>query len=192
MNVLSREYNSELIEDNTLLNVANSYLNVLFNKENLKRLETQHNLTQDQINLTSQLVEAGSIPRGDLLEIKATYANEEQQIIGINNNVVISRIALAQILNLDDFTNFDVEDPELSDPNGFILDRAVNDIYENATEKRFEVKIAEQNTLLAEQDLKISKAAILPRLSAFLIIIPENQVKETLILFSTQIHLQDK
>jgi outer membrane protein len=167
MNVLSREYNSELIEDNTLLNVANSYLNVLFNKENLKRLETQHNLTQDQINLTSQLVEAGSIPRGDLLEIKATYANEEQQIIGINNNVVISRIALAQILNLDDFTNFDVEDPELSDPNGFILDRAVNDIYENATEKRFEVKIAEQNTLLAEQDLKISKAAILPRLSAF-------------------------
>ncbi|WP_405370003.1 TolC family protein [Nonlabens sp. Asnod2-A12] len=167
MSVLAREYNSELIEDNTLLNVANSYLNVLFNKENLKRLETQHILTKAQIDRTSQLVEAGSLPRGDLLEIAATYANEEQQIISAINNIVNSRIALAQILNLDDFTNFDVQDPNLTDPNGFVLDKAVTDIYENARSKRFEVKIAEQNTLLAEQDYKIAKAAVLPRLSAF-------------------------
>lgn len=167
MSILAREYNSELIEDNILLNVANSYLNVLFNKENLKRLETQHVQTKAQIDLTSQLVEAGSLPRGDLLEIVATYANEEQQIIAATNNIINSRIALAQILNFENYTNFDVQDPNLSTPNGFVLDQAVADIYENARSKRFEVKIAEQNTLLAEQDYKIAKAAVLPRLSAF-------------------------
>lgn len=103
MNILATQYSAEQLEDNILLNVANSYLNVLFNKENLKQLETQHQLTAKQLEQTQQLVDAGSLPRGDVLEVQATFANEEQQILAAQNNVVISRITLAQILNLDDF-----------------------------------------------------------------------------------------
>ncbi|MEO9502104.1 MULTISPECIES: TolC family protein [Nonlabens] len=167
MNILATQYSAEQLEDNILLNVANSYLNVLFNKENLKQLETQHQLTAKQLEQTQQLVDAGSLPRGDVLEVQATFANEEQQILAAQNNVVISRITLAQILNLDDFKNFDVADPDLSDPSALILDQGADGIYDAATKNRFEIKIAEQNTALAEQDLKIAKGARLPTVNAF-------------------------
>ncbi|MBF4984415.1 TolC family protein [Nonlabens mediterrranea] len=167
MNILATQYNAEQLEDNILLNVANSYLNVLFNKENLKQLETQHQLTAKQLEQTQQLVEAGSLPRGDVLEVQATFANEEQQILAAQNNVVISRITLAQILNLEDFKNFDVADPNLNDPTALILDQGADGIYAAATENRYEIKIAEQNTALAEQDLKIAKGARLPSVNAF-------------------------
>ncbi|WOI22173.1 TolC family protein [Nonlabens ulvanivorans] len=167
MNILATQYSAEQLEDNILLNVANSYLNVLFNKENLKQLETQHQLTAKQLEQTQQLVDAGSLPRGDILEVQATFANEEQQILAAQNNVVISRITLAQILNLDDFKNFDVADPDLSDPSALILDQGADGIYDAATKNRFEIKIAEQNTALAEQDLKIAKGARLPTVNAF-------------------------
>jgi len=167
MNILATQYNAEQLEDNILLNVANSYLNVLFNKENLKQLEAQHELTAKQLEQTQQLVDAGSLPRGDVLEVQATYANEEQQILAAQNNVVISRITLAQILNLEDFKGFDVSDPDLNDPVALILDQGADGIYAAATENRYEIKIAEQNTALAEQDLKIARGARLPTVSAF-------------------------
>ncbi|WP_194851723.1 TolC family protein [Nonlabens antarcticus] len=168
MNILASQYDAEQLEDNILLNVSNSYLNVLFNKENLKQLEIQHQISTEQIERTEQLVEAGSLPRGDLLEIQATFADEEQRIIAAKNSILISRITLAQILNLKEYENFDVVDPDLTDPNGFIIDEGVNAIYQAAQEERYEVKIAEQNTAIAEKDLKIARAAILPTLDAFL------------------------
>ncbi|MGJ8683795.1 MAG: TolC family protein [Nonlabens sp.] len=168
MSILASQYNAEQLEDNILLNVANSYLNVLFNKENLKQLETQHEVTRKQLEQTQQLVDAGSLPRGDVLEVQATFANEEQQILAAQNNIVISRITLAQILNLEDFKFFDIADPDLDDPSAFILDQGADGIYAAATENRYEIKIAEQNTALAEQDLKIAKSSRMPTLNAFI------------------------
>ena len=41
-------------------------------------------------------------------------------------------------------------------------------IYEAAAKERYEVKIAEQNTAIAEKDLQIARAAVLPTLSGFI------------------------
>jgi len=167
MSIIAAQYNTEQIADDIMLNVSNAYLNVLFNKENLKQLEAQHNITGEQLELTENLVEAGSLPRGDILEVKATFANEEQQIIAAANDIQISKITLAQILNLDAYENFDIENPEIGAINAFVLDQGVNAIFDSALDNRFEVKIAEQNTALAEQDVKLAKAEIMPSLNAF-------------------------
>jgi outer membrane protein len=44
------------------------------------------------------LVDAGVLPKGDLLEIEATNADEQQRIILAENNIEISLISLAQTL----------------------------------------------------------------------------------------------
>jgi outer membrane protein len=150
-----------------MLNVSNAYLNVLFNKENLKQFEVQHIITTEQLKLTEDLVEAGSLPRGDILEVKATFANEEQQIIAAANDIQISKITLAQILNLDAYEVFDIENPEISTINAFVLDGGVDAIFDSALDNRYEVKIAEQNTALAEQDVKLAQAESMPSLNAF-------------------------
>jgi outer membrane protein len=167
MSIIAAQYNTGQIEDNIMLNVSNAYLNVLFNKENLKQFEVQHIITTEQLKLTEDLVEAGSLPRGDILEVKATFANEEQQIIAAANDIQISKITLAQILNLDAYEVFDIENPEISTINAFVLDGGVDAIFDSALDNRYEVKIAEQNTALAEQDVKLAQAESMPSLNAF-------------------------
>lgn len=167
MSMIAAQYNAAQIEDNIMLNVANAYLTVLFNKENLNQLIAQHAVTGEQLKRTQELVDAGSLPRGDVLEVKATYANEEQQITSARNDIAISKITLAQILNLDDYENFDIVDPEINTVGGFVLDTGASSIYDSAIENRYEIKIAEQNTAIAQQDYKIAKAARLPSVSGF-------------------------
>src|SRR5690606_6197417 len=67
---LAREYSLEQMKDDVALFVANAYLEVLFNKENLKVIQAQNEITRQQLERAEALVEAGSLPKGDLLEIR--------------------------------------------------------------------------------------------------------------------------
>jgi outer membrane protein len=168
LSALLAQYQLEQSENDIMLLVANSYLQALLAKENLKTILNQHEVTALSIENTQNLVDAGSLPQGDLLEIKATYANEEQQIVAARNNVKITLINLAQALNITDYENFDIAQPEITSTEAGILVNSAQDIAGTALENRPEIKIADQNIAIAEKDLQISKAARYPSISAFL------------------------
>ncbi len=161
------QYNLDKMKDDIALFVANAYLQILFNKENLKVLKSQNEITKQQLQQTNELVDAGVIPRGDLLEIKATLANDEQRIVIAENQIRIALINLAQILLIKDYENFDIADDEYEIPISSILEQPVSAIIQKAKETRFETKIAEQNVMLAEKELQISRGAYTPTLTAF-------------------------
>lgn len=165
---LASQYNLAKMKDDISLFVANSYLQVILNKANLKVLKSQNLVTKEQIQRTQDLVDAGSLPRGDLLEIKATDASEQQSIINAQNSVQISLISLAQLLLIKEYETFDIVDEgyDVVDNSG-ITSKSISEILDNAKSKRSEIKIAEQNVELAKKDLQIAKGAYLPTLSAF-------------------------
>ncbi|MFD2434580.1 TolC family protein [Mesonia maritima] len=160
-------YSLEKMEDDIMLFVANAYLDVLVNKETVKVLKEQNQVTQEQYKRTQDLVDAGSLPRGDLLEIKATNADERQQIIVAENSVRIALINLAQLLLIDDYKNFDIVDETYDVPISDILQKSPEEIIENAKDERYEIKIAESNVELAEKDVQIAKSNYLPSISGF-------------------------
>lgn len=164
---LSAQYNLEKMQDDIALFVANSYLQVLLNKENLAVIKTQNEVTIAQIARTNDLVDAGTLPRGDLLEIKATSASEVQQIAIAENAVKISLISLAQLLLVKDYETFDIanDDYEILD-DGYIS-KDVSEIIASAEQNRKEVKIAENNVELAKKDLQIARSSFYPSLSGF-------------------------
>ncbi|EDP72430.1 putative outer membrane transport/efflux protein [Flavobacteriales bacterium ALC-1] len=164
---LASQYNLDKMKDDISLFVANGYLAVILNKANLEVLKSQNEVTKEQIKRTEELVEAGSLPRGDLLEIKATDASEQQSIINAENSIQISLISLAQLLLIKDYENFDIEDEGYDIVDDGVASRDISEIIASAKENRSEIKIAEQNVDLAEMDLKIAKGANLPTLSAF-------------------------
>ena len=164
---LASQYRLDKMKDDISLFVANGYLTVILNKANLEVLKSQNAVTQEQIDRTSQLVEAGSLPRGDLLEIKAIDASEKQTIVNAENAIQISLINLAQLLLIKDYETFDIEDEGYDVVDGGIADKSISEILTKAKESRSEIKIAEQNVELAEKDLQIAKGANLPTLSAF-------------------------
>ncbi|MCR9227342.1 MAG: TolC family protein [Flavobacteriaceae bacterium] len=167
MNAIANQYRLDDLKDDIRLNVANAYLQVVSNKEQLKTFRAQYAVTEQDLKRTKELVESGVVPRGDLLEIEATAANQEQQIINGEGNVLISKVSLAQLLQITDYENFDIAEEEFDIPPSDILDNSPKVIFDKAMTFRNDIKFSESNVDLAEQDLKIAKGAYLPTLSAF-------------------------
>ena len=90
MNEVANQYRLDDLKDDIRLNVANSYLQILSNKETLKVLNAQLSVTEQDLKRTKELVDAGVLPQGDLLEIEATAAGLEQQIVNTENLVKLS------------------------------------------------------------------------------------------------------
>ncbi|MFL1894082.1 TolC family protein [Aquimarina sp. 2-A2] len=165
INSVLSQYNLGKSKDDIALFVANSYLQVLLNKESLKVIEKQHEITLEQLKRTTDLVDAGVLPQGDLLEIQATSADELTRIVQAENAVLIARVSLAQTLLIKDYENFDIAEQEYLVPSAEILNKSIEEIRSTARESRYEVQIAEQNKILAEKDLQIAKGAYYPTLN---------------------------
>lgn len=167
LSILASQYQLDNIKDDISLLVANSFLQILFNKEQLRVLQAQYKATEGELERTTELVEAGVLPRGDLLEIQATAATQEQQIVTAENTVLLSKISLAQTLLIDDYKNFDIADIGYDVPPSNILNESPEVIIAKAKETRNEIKIAETNAEISEKDLKIAKGALQPSLTGF-------------------------
>jgi len=164
---LAAQYRLNQMKDDISLLVAQSYLQIILNKANLNALVSQNEVTKEQIIQTEQQVEAGVLPEGDLLDIKATDASEIQSIVVAENAVKISLINLAQLLLIKDYENFDIQEEGYNLVNEDLADKGVDEIIASAKEVRNEVRIAEQTVELAKKDLQLAKSAYFPRLSAF-------------------------
>ncbi|WP_420321591.1 TolC family protein [Flagellimonas sp.] len=167
INAIASQYRLDDLKDDIRLSVANAYLQVLSNKEQLRTFEAQLAVTEQDLKRTKELVESGVSPRGDLLEIEATAANQEQQVVNGGSLVLISRVNLAQLLQITDYENFDIADEEFAIPPSDILDNSAKVIFDKALSFRNDIKFSETNVELAAEDLKIAKGANYPTLSAF-------------------------
>jgi len=164
---LSSQYNLSKIKDDIALFVANGYLQVLLSKANLDVAIEQSLVTKDQIARTQELVDAGVLPQGDLLEIKAVNAREIQTIVVSESNMKISLISLAQLLLIKDYETFEIADEEFNVILSEITDKSVDEVISSAKENRYEVRIAEQNMEVAQKDLEISKSIYWPTIDLF-------------------------
>ncbi len=167
MSAIASQYRLDDLKDDIRLNVANAYLNIISNKETLVTQKAQYAVTEQDLKRTAELVDAGVLPKGDLLEIEATASGQEQQIVNTENLVLISRINLAQLLQITDYENFDVAEVDLEVPPSEVSNKTPKEIFAAALTFRNDIKLSESNVALAEQDLKISKGALLPTLGAF-------------------------
>lgn len=163
--VLASQQDLQNISDNIALNVALMYLQVLLNKELAAVDENQLNITLQQIETTKKRVEAGSVARGNLLQIQAQAAQEELSLINMKNQLETSYLNLTQLLELKTPAGFEVEVPVINvDPNSIITGN-IDDIYEIAVKNRPEIKSSELNLAASEYGLKIAKGGRSPKIS---------------------------
>lgn len=164
---LASQYQMTKMQDDISLFVANAYLDILFNKENLKVQQGQLTNDEKQLQRTQELVNAGSVPRGDLLDMKATIASDKQKVVVAENTLLLSKLSLAQLLQLEDFQNFDIADVDIEAKPSAVMAEKSEAIVEKAKQIRAEIKIAQTNLDLAARDIKIAKGAYQPSLTGF-------------------------
>lgn len=167
LSIIAAQYQLSKMKDDISLNVANAYLQILFNKENLKVQKEQLAYDEKQQKRSEELVASGVVARGDLLDVKATVAADKQKVIAAENNLFISKLSLAQLLQLEDFKTFDIADVDYEAKTSAIMLQKPEDIVSKAKEDRVELKIAKTNLQIAEKDVKIAKGAFQPSLMGF-------------------------
>lgn len=164
---IAAQYQVMKMKEDIALNVANAFLQVLFNKENLKVQQEQLAINEKQLLRSEELVRAGSLPKGDVLDVKATVATNNQNVITAENALLISKLSLAQLLQLKDFYDFDIIDNTSFNADNKILNQTPKAIYDSAKENRTELKIAKTNLAIAEKNVAIARGSFQPSLAGF-------------------------
>ncbi len=167
LNKIANSYRLDKMKDDIALAVANSYLQILFNKEQLKVQKNQNLITQENLKRTKDLIDVGSVPAGDIYELQATDASQQQQIISTENALLIAKIGLCQTLLIEDYANFDVSDEALDLPLSKVSTETQEAILAKAKESVKDVKIALSNVDIAKKDVAISRSSYLPTLTGF-------------------------
>ena len=166
LSILANQYQLADMKENISLFVANSFLQILFNKEIVKVQKLQLQLSKDEVVRANELVNNGVIP-GDLFEFEANLASVEKSLIDAQNSLTLSKLSLAQLLLIEDYENFDIVDQEYELKISNILDKSPKEIFAYAVQNKNEIKIAETNLEIAKKSLELNKSFLQPRLSAF-------------------------
>ena len=160
------QYTAEDIQNDVTLQVITAYMNILLNNELLENAEMTLVTTDMQVERTSKLVRAGSLPESNLLEIQAQRANDELQIINAKNNIAISKLNLKQLMQLPAQEEMDIVVPEVESPDEGGVVESLPDIYNTALALQPDVKAAEARAQGAEYDVAIAQGSKMPSISA--------------------------
>ena len=152
------------------IGLAMYYLQILYYKELLYIAVLQVELTQEQVNKTETLVDAGKVPMSQLYDIMAQLARDEVNLTETRNNVNLALLDLAQALELERLgSDFDIAQPEIQDAIADNMRSVLppDNIYDHAV--TFKPQIKEQEYLLESQKkmLKVAQADYYPTIGFY-------------------------
>ena len=152
------------IEKDIILNVSAAFLQVLQNKELLRNADNQLQITRENMARRKELIEAGKLAQGEIFEIQAQEAKEELSRVQAENQLQLSLLDLAQVLELDHFQDIDVAVPVNLLENELAL-LSADEVYISALASRPEIRSAQYRLESSLKNIEIARACYLPSLS---------------------------
>jgi outer membrane protein len=150
-------------QNDITLQITQAFLNILLAKENIVYIEDLLSTSQAQLQQGKQRFDAGSISRKDYLQLEATLANDQYNLVNARNSLRQNTITLKQILQIPSSTGFDVVEPDT-----LITNQAIPSLHEaeqQALATRPEVKIGQLGIQTAELELEKARAGTKPTVS---------------------------
>ncbi len=161
----NKKSTDQMINDISL-NVANAFLQVVLNKEQVTVAQDQVELSKESVDHTQKLVEGGSLAEGSLFDVQAQLAKDKQSLVTAENNLSLAILNLQQLLNLDKPIDTDVPSLDVT-VDMLSITIAPGQLYDTAL--LTQPKIAEEQFKVNsfEKALSISRGTYYPTLSAF-------------------------
>ncbi len=165
LNYKSAKYDLEKTQNDIALNIATAYIQILYNMELLEVSKNQLKVTQQQVERTKKFVDAGSLAIGNLYTIEAQLAQENYQFVNAQNQLDLSYLTLAQMLDLKSSEGFTIEKPlVIIQPDSSKLANP-NTVYETAISNQPEIKSAELKVKANKIGISIARGMLSPSLS---------------------------
>ncbi|WP_051295886.1 TolC family protein [Eisenibacter elegans] len=160
------QLNVEQVKYDVALNVATAYLNVLLNQELLNVAIKQREATQEQLDRTQKLFNAGSVAINQVVDLQAQLANDELNIVNAENQVLLSKLNLMQVMNLPAADDFDLAITTLPDiGRAEIYPQAPAEIYVSAEQTWAGIKRTEMSIRSSEASVEAAQGRRYPTLS---------------------------
>jgi len=157
----------EKAKSDITMNIASTYLEILFAKDLVNVSQNQLEITNLQIKQINEKVEAGSLARGSLLEIQAQAAGEELNLVNAQNQVKLAKLRLTQLLEIESQENFDVEVPTFPEILAQTSLVTATDVYKTALSLRPEIKGADYRLKSSKYQLKTAQGSLFPTISLY-------------------------
>lgn len=166
MNNMASLYQLEEIKNNVFLNIASAYLQVLVNKQLEQVAISQLQTSTQSMERTQLLFDNGAISKDNYLQSVAQVRNDEGNVVSAQNAVVLSKLQLYQLLQLEsDFAAFDIEEPNLDMGGLSVTGYGRDDLMEDAVSKQPSVRAAEANRQSADFGVKLAQTSRIPTVS---------------------------
>ncbi len=162
--LLSLQAETDRIRNDITLQITSYYLQVLFDKELLNVSKEQYEVSKLQAERTKKLVDAGSQAMGSYLEIKSQAAKEALNVTQQENSLALSLLNLAQLLDLEDVSGFDVIYPEITTVEITNLEDPKS-IFSTAVEIMPQIKSSQYSLESKELEVEIAKGGYYPSVS---------------------------
>lgn len=154
----------KVIENNVSLQIVNGYLNVLFAKENLAAAKVQAEISKKQIEAAQKSFDAGTIPKGDLLNAESTYATDSQNVVTQENALDLALLRLAQLIQVPS-EGFDIAPIEVGSPSSTLLYNNSDIVYQKSLITQPQITRAMLAIENQDYNIKIAKSGFLPNVS---------------------------
>ncbi|SFI35317.1 TolC family protein [Halpernia frigidisoli] len=158
-------FDTESTKNDISLQIAQQYLTILLNKEIVKISQSSLENAQKVYDRAKITTDVGTTAKTIFAEADASLAREKQNVKTSEINVSRSLFALAQLLQLPDYKNFEVVNVSVDDKLDAPLYSAES-VLEKATQNQPVVKAAESRILAAAAQTEIVRTSFWPTISA--------------------------
>ncbi len=159
------EYELEKLKNDISLSIATAYLQVLFNYEIRDIRLNQYEISEQQLQRTILLVDAGTLSKSNQLAIEAQLAADNLQYVNAQNQLALSYLTLTQMLDLPSTDDFEIERPLIDITLLNFPSQTPEYIFNTSLILQPEIKTAELKLKSAYKSLSIARSTISPNLS---------------------------
>ena len=114
----------------------------------------------EDLSRAQELVENGVLPVGDLYEIEANKSSAEKSLIDAENALTLAKLALAQLILIENYQDFDIVDENYDLEMSEILNKSPDIIYNYAVQNKNEIRVAETNVEISKKSLELNLSLI--------------------------------
>ena len=163
MNAMAAMYQQMELANNVYLNIASSYLQILVNQQLLEVADGQLKASAQSLKRTEILFENGAISKDNYLQSLAQVRTDEGNKISAENALLLSKLMLYQMLQLDTpFEEFAILVPEVDLTAAAMAGYQREELLESAVEKQPSVQMATSNVSSANYGVKLAQSARVP------------------------------
>ncbi len=147
------------------IQIASSYLQVLFNEELAKIAHEQVTMSQDLLKEKEAFFKSGKASEAEWYEAKARVEQDRLSAVQADNNLQLAMLDLTQLLELPSPENFSIESPDIHSDMVYEKLDTPDEIYNQAVLSKPSIKAAQYRLAGAAHNIRIAKSGYFPQLA---------------------------